>query len=195
MVQTSCFRPVSFLVFPMKSAFRSLFLGLALSGLAASATQASPAKDRQFFQKIEGAWSGPGEIVAGKYKGTKFNCNLQGMSGQARSGMTLDGVCRVGVFTEKIRATVEARGNAYAGTFMDGAKGNGLDVVGGNVVGGERVVLTLARAQLRGAMIARVKADDSMVVTVSVRVDGKMVPVMGMNLKRVDGLAVGSTKP
>lgn len=33
---------------------------------------------------------------------------------------------------------------------------------------------------------------ETMTVTVSVRVDKTMVPVIGMNLKRVDGTAVGS---
>ena len=34
--------------------------------------------------------------------------------------------------------------------------------------------------------------DDSMVVTISVRVDKQMIPVIGMNLKRLDSNAVGS---
>ncbi len=48
-------------------------------------------KDKQFFQTIEGQWSGPGEIVAGKYKGTKFVCNLAGSTPDESVGMTLDG--------------------------------------------------------------------------------------------------------
>ncbi len=38
-------------------------------------------------------------------------------------------------------------------------------------------------------MIARLSSDDAMTVTVSVRVEKQMVPVIGMNLKRVDGAA------
>ena len=30
----------------------------------------------KFFQSVEGKWVGPGEIVAGKYKGTKFTCSF-----------------------------------------------------------------------------------------------------------------------
>jgi hypothetical protein len=33
---------------------------------------------------------------------------------------------------------------------------------------------------------------NSMIVTVSVKVEDQMVPVIGMNLKRVDGVAVGA---
>ena len=41
-------------------------------------------------------------------------------------------------------------------------------------------------------MQARLPDDNSMVVTVSVRVEEEMVPVIGVNLKRVDGAAVGT---
>lgn len=184
----------------MKILSRSLGMAVAVScfaitmtsGVDAASARASN-RDGQFFDKIAGQWSGPGEIVAGKYKGTKFVCNLDGTSGESKPGMSLDGTCRVGVFSEKISASVERRGNnSYAGRFLDGAKGKGLDVVGGNVVGDNKMVLTLNRAQLNGAMIARMKGDDGMVVTVSVRVGGKMVPVLGMNLKRTDSAAVGA---
>ncbi len=60
--------------------------------------------------------------------------------------MTLDGSCRVGVFTQKM-ATVERQGHGYRGTFMDGG-GKGLDVVSGNV-DGRRVVLALNRSALK----------------------------------------------
>ena len=41
-------------------------------------------------------------------------------------------------------------------------------------------------------MQARLPDDNSMVMTVSVRVEEEMVPVIGVNLKRVDGVAVGT---
>ena len=39
-----------------------------VSGLPALAADGSEG-DRQFFRSVEGEWVGPGEIVAGKYKG------------------------------------------------------------------------------------------------------------------------------
>ncbi|ENT05568.1 hypothetical protein [Brucella sp. 63/311] len=111
-------------------------------------------KDKQFFQTIEGQWSGPGEIVAGKYKGTKFVCNL-------------------------------------AGTTPDDTVGMTLDVTSGSV-NGNKVVFGLNRKQLNGAMLARVSDPNTMNVTVSVRVEKELVPVIGMSLKRVDTIAVGS---
>lgn len=157
-----------------------------------STTAAGPSRDQQFFDRIEGQWTGPGEVIAGKYKGTKFVCSLAGAAPGAKLGMALDGTCRVGVFSQKISAAVQRQGRTYAGTFLDGAKGKGIDVIGGNVVNSEKIVLSLNRSQLNGAMIARLKGDDGMIVTITVRVDGKMVPVLGMNLKRVDNIAVGA---
>jgi len=180
----------------MKRAILSAILPLAASAaiLSGSGQPASGAeRDKAFFQSIKGDWVGPGEIVAGKYKGTKFVCTFVGTTPARELGMTLDGGCRVGVFTQKMFATISQGGAAgYKGTFMDGAGGAGLDIVSGNVIDGRKVVLAINRNELKGVMQARLPNDDSMVVTVSVRVDKTMVQVIGMNLKRVDATAVGA---
>jgi hypothetical protein len=174
-------------------AFLSAFVPVAV---AVSAMWSSPAaasdKDMRFFNRVEGQWTGPGEIVAGKYKGTRFTCNFTGATPAGKVGMSLDGGCRVGLFTQKMSANVVHQGRkGYRGTFMDGAVGEGLDVVGGNV-NSERVLLTLNRNQLNGAMLARLPDENTMHVTVSVKVDDEMVPVIGMNLKRTDQRTVGA---
>jgi hypothetical protein len=177
------------------------FLLALLPVMAIASTTASKAdairggteRDKKFFETVEGEWVGPGEIVAGKYKGTKFNCSFTGSTPAGKVGMTLDGGCRVGVFTQKMSATVEHSGNkGYRGMFLDGAAGKGLDIVAGNVVDAHKVVFSLNRNQLKGVMQARIPDDNTMTVTVSVRVDEQLVPVIGMNLKRVDGSAVGA---
>jgi hypothetical protein len=171
----------------------SVVLRLLGWGAVLCASPHSNERDKKFFQSIEGAWAGPGEIVAGKYKGTKFNCSFAGTTPVEKLGMTLDGGCRVGVFMQKMSAPVEHSGRAgYKGTFMDGAQGSGLDIISGNVVDGKKVVLAINRNQLKGVMQARLPDNDTMTVTVSVRVDKTMVPVIGMNLKRVDDTAVGA---
>jgi hypothetical protein len=149
-------------------------------------------RDAQFFQSVQGEWSGPGEVVAGKYKGTKFVCNFTGTASEGPAGMILDGGCRVGLFTQKMKAVVTRDGNGYSGRFNDGAAGKGLDVVSGNVVSSRKVVFGLNRKSLKGAMQARLPDDNSMVITVSVRVEKEMVPVIGVNLKRVDTTTVGT---
>jgi hypothetical protein len=148
-------------------------------------------KDAEFFQTIEGQWVGPGEIVAGKYKGTKFTCTLDGTTPEEKAGMTLDGSCRVGIFNQPMKATIVRSGNSYKGTFLDGSAGKGLDITGGNV-SGDRVVLAISRKQLTGAMQAKFTGDNAMNVTISVRLEDQLIPVVGMSLKRVDHTAVGS---
>jgi hypothetical protein len=161
----------------------ALPLGVAIAALPAlaGAVHASE-KDKRFFRSVEGEWSGPGEIVAGKYKGTRFTCNFKGATPDGKVGMSLDGGCRVGLFTQKMSATVEHGGRkGYRGTFMDGSRGR-------------KVTLTLNRNQLNGAMLAAMPDDDTMHVTVSVKVASQMVPVIGMNLKRIDSRTVGAIR-
>ncbi|MBX5161110.1 MULTISPECIES: hypothetical protein [unclassified Rhizobium] len=166
----------------------------ALSPVADVAPAATAAtRDKAFFDSVTGSWKGPGEIVAGKYKGTKFTCNLIGEpTGDSGAGIKLDGTCRVGVFKQPMTAVISQSGSTYKGKFLDGAAGKGLDVVSG-AVSEDTVVVGINRAKLNGAMIARVRDDKTMNVTVSVKVESQMIPVIGLTLTRqVDEMAVGS---
>ena len=164
-----------------------------LFAVATSPSHADEARDARFLKMIEGSWRGPGEIVAGKYKGTRFTCHLNGTNPNTGLGMGLKGDCRVGVFTQEMEATVVREGKTYKGEFLDGALGTGLDVVAGNITN-DRMVLTLNRKDLNGAMLARLASENQLNVTVSVRVGEELVPVIGMSLDRMDTLAVGSTE-
>lgn len=166
--------------------------------LAASST-VSPAQaaanDKAFFEQASGSWQGPGEIVAGKYKGTKFTCSLSGDTEPAAGqGIQLDGHCRVGVFKQPMSALITRSGGTYKGKFLDGAAGKGLDILSGNV-SGNKVVVAINRQKLNGALVARLQDDNTMNITISVKVEDRMVPVIGMSLNRkVDTMAVGSIK-
>lgn len=170
------------------------------TGLAAAAMAAMPVlapaqagnRDKTFFEGVQGQWTGPGEIVAGKYKGTKFTCTLAGSSHDNASGMTLDGSCRVGIFKQPMKAVIKSAGRTYKGQFLDGAQGKGLDIISGNVTG-QKIVVGITRAKLNGAMIARLQGKNTMTVTISVKVDNTMVPVIGMNLNReTEEISVGA---
>lgn len=164
---------------------RSLAAGLALLVLSgASALPAAAAdQDEAFFKSVFGRWTGPGEIVAGKYKGTKFVCDLSGAKLVKDVGMELEGTCRVGMFSQPMTATFVRGGSSYKGSFLDGSSGKGLDIVSGDV-DGNRIVVGLDRKQLKGAMIARLEEQDKLNITISVQVANELVPVIGMNLKR-----------
>lgn len=160
--------------------------GLALAaGLLASAPPAAAGGDEAFFRSVVGPWSGPGEIVAGKYKGTKFVCTFEGGVPDGAVGMRLDGSCRVGLFWQAMTAEVVRKGSRYSGSFLDGAKGKGLDIVSGRF-NGDRMIFGLDRKQLEGAMVARLDGPDTMNITISVRVAQDLVPVIGMSLSRAE---------
>ena len=171
-------------------------LAAAFSATSALAPAASAApRDKAFFKSVAGAWKGPGEIGAGKYKGTKFNCNLTGETvPDATAGIKLDGTCRVGVFKQPMSAVITQDGKSYTGRFLDGADGKGLDIISG-AVNGDKVVVGINRAQLNGAMVASLRDENTMNITISVKVEDQMIPVIGLTLDRdLDTIAVGSIR-
>lgn len=179
----------------MYSKFRVLTLSLAAAALLSAQPVLARDNDSVFFESVAGAWKGPGEIVAGKYKGTKFVCNLSGGEHDGKAvGITLDGSCRVGVFNQKMSAVITRKGKSYTGQFLDGSAGDGLDIVSGKITG-DRAVMGINRKTLNGAMIARLNDSETMNVTISVKVGEEMVPVIGMTLKRaVQKIATGALR-
>lgn len=154
-------------------------LALMLSTFASHA-----ANDRNFFSSVEGTWKGPGKIVAGKYKGTKFSCYFKGKPPTGKQlGIAMDGSCRVGVFNQKMNAVITKSGRSYKGQFLDGAEGKGLDVVSGKF-SKSRAVVGINRNKLNGAMVADFLDPNTMNVTISVKVGQSMIPVIGMTLSR-----------
>jgi hypothetical protein len=173
--------------------------GFAALGLVATSLMSASAyagtNDKVFFQNASGTWKGPGEIVAGKYKGTKFTCDLEGIPEDGSSvGIELKGTCRVGVFKQPMSALISQNGGTYKGQFLDGAAGKGLDITSGNV-SDDKIVVGILRKKLNGAMIARFADDKTLNVTISVKVEDQMIPVIGLKLNRqLDDVAVGSIK-
>ena len=73
-----------------------------------------------------------------------------------------------------------------------GSEGKGLDIVSGSV-NGDKVVMGINRNQLNGAMVASLRGNNKMNITISVKVEDQMVPVIGLSLDRdMDSIAVGS---
>ena len=167
----------------LRTLLTALFLALAASGLAHAGEQA-------FFSQVQGKWSGPGEIVAGKYKGTKFTCVFSGINPATKTGMEIDGYCRVGVFSQPMNAIIEKASGSYRGRFLDGEAGEGMDIIGGRY-SANKLVVNIKRKDLRGVLVASKDNADHMQMTISVRVDGRLVPVIGMRLDRMGSASEG----
>lgn len=167
----------------LRTLLTALFLALAASGFA-------HASDSAFFSQVQGKWSGPGEIVAGKYKGTKFTCVFDGVNPAAKTGMKIDGYCRVGVFSQPMNAIIEKASGSYRGKFLDGEAGEGMDIIGGRY-SANKLVVNIKRKDLRGVLVASKDNADHMQMTISVRVDGRLIPVIGMRLDRMGAAGQG----
>jgi len=147
------------------------------------------ATEAKFYSGIQGKWSGPGQIVAGKYKGTKFVCTFEGSNPKGKTGMNIDGSCRVGVFSQPMSAKIVKNGNSYSGAFLDGAKGDGMDVTGARYTR-NRVIAAIKRNSLDGTVVTNLENPNQMKITILVKHEGRDVPVIGMNLKRLTGSVV-----
>jgi hypothetical protein len=78
-------------------------------------------------------------------------------------------------------AKIYKSGGQYTGRFLDGEKGEGMDVTGGRFTT-SRLVVGIKRKQLDATMVARLDGSNKLNVTVSVKVQGQLVPVIGMQL-------------
>jgi hypothetical protein len=163
------------------------FLIAASALLGASLAVPAFASERSYFKSIQGQWSGPGSIVAGKYKGTQFTCNFTGTKPKFKTGMKIGGSCRVGVFSQPMSIEIVKKGRSYRGKFLDGAKGKGLDIVSGRLRG-KKLVVGINRKKLNGAMVANMSGRNQMRITISVKVQRKMIPVIGLTLHRKAGV-------
>src|SRR5215203_4726579 len=158
---------------------------LAVAVLASVPVAVAHASETEFYRTIQGRWVGPGEIVAGKYKGTKFTCDFNGVTPSDAKGMSIDGNCRVGVFNQPMNASVTKSGRGFTGKFLDGEAGEGMDIVGGRYTA-SKLVVDVKRKDLNGVMVAKLNGDDKLNITVMVKVDKQLIPVIGMSLDRVD---------
>ena len=160
------------------------------------AAHAGSASEAAFYTNVVGKWAGGGEIVAGKFKGTKFNCLFEGSSADSGAGIAIDGSCRVGVFSQPMSASFKRSGGRYTGKFLDGEAGEGMDIVGGRY-SASKLIVNIRRKDLNGVMVARHTDDDKLNISVSVRVDNRLIHVIGMMLDRrggVDNVVTSSVK-
>lgn len=161
---------------------RNLLLGVALAASSAASPMPAEASSR-YFKNVKGDWKGAGSIVAGKYKGTRFNCRLRGAD-RGGANLQIDGTCRIGLFTQKITANLSRRAGKYRGTFLDGAQGKGMDITSGRV-GDNKLTVAINSKGLTGAIVANLVSRNKMRVSISVRVSsGRYVPVVGLDLTK-----------
>ncbi|TNB46605.1 hypothetical protein FF124_16545 [Martelella lutilitoris] len=172
--------------------FSSAMIAAALVA-ALPANAAAESADSAFFRMVAGKWSGPGKIVEGKMKGTRFRCELDGLPIEGeKDGFKLDGKCRAGLFSHPMTAVFIREADGYRGRFLDGEDGDGLEVTGGSVENG-KAVIELRREDVEGALVTSLKGPEDLNITLLIKGGTRYVPVIGLSLKRqTDPLSVGS---
>lgn len=157
-------------------------LGTGLTAALLATSGVAHAGESSYFRNVQGSWAGSGKIVAGKYKNTRFTCRFEGTR-PGRVGMKIAGTCRVGLFSQRMSAVITKSGSSYRGTFLDGAKGKGMDIVSGRLRG-DKLVVGIKRKQLNGTMVANLKSRDKLHISINVRANSRLVPVIGLTLNR-----------
>ena len=164
---------------------------LAASVLAAPSARADDAAD--FFQKFSGEWLGTGQLLFGPQFGAKFHCELQGSPSSTHMIFDMRGKCWMGSISGPVRAQLRYNRdtNRFYGEFMDGAEGQGVDVVG--LRSGEGFTLRLSRGQTQGKLLADAVGSDQMKVLLSVRdkARNRDFPVVAMGFTRKSASALG----
>ena len=103
--------------------------------------------------------------------------------------MNVDGSCRVGVFSQPMNAFIVKHASSYSGQFLDGSKGEGMDVTGARYTK-DRIIASIKRKNLNGTVITNLENPNQMKITISVKHEGRTIPVIGINLKRLTGTVV-----
>jgi hypothetical protein len=165
---------------------RTAAFALAAALLASAAVPAAAEDGATFMQRFSGSWIGTGQLLFGPEPRAEFACELKGDPNANTFGMS--GQCRMGGFSAPITARIRYNNDThqYYGQFMDGAQGNGADIVGTQA--GEGFSMKLVRPDMQGRLTAETVGQDQMKVVIYYRdVRANLeTPVVAMGFTRKD---------
>ncbi|MGQ7792638.1 hypothetical protein ACUN0C_09535 [Faunimonas sp. B44] len=168
---------------------------LALAALVATAPAAMAAPDEAltFMQRFSGEWLGTGQLLIGPQVGTKFHCALAGDPSRTQMTLGMTGKCWMGSLSAPVYANIRYNEETarFYGAFMDGAAGNGVDLMGSQTDKG--VSLRLVRGPAQGSMVAEPIGDKQMKVVLSLydRKNDRHIPVAAMGFTRKEASEMG----
>lgn len=168
-----------------------LVLAVGLSGAVADQPAAGDDAAR-FMERFSGEWRGTGKLLIGPDTGTKFHCALNGDPSRTQLTFGMKGKCWMGRLSAPVFARLRYNGdnNRFYGDFMDGAEGDGVDIVAERK--GNGFSMWLSRGELQGELVASPAGKSKMTILISLidhRRDRK-IPVVAMGFARegADGL-------
>ncbi len=175
---------------------RAALLALSAALVLTASTLSARAEDAAaFMDRFSGQWIGSGQLLFGQPQ-AEFACELNGDSGGANSSFGMTGQCRMGGFSAPIFAKIRYNSDTrqYYGEFMDGAQGNGVDLVGQRA--GDGFSLRLVRGAMQGRLSAETVGHDQMKVVIYYRDPRSKTetPVVAMGFTRRE-VITGSITP
>lgn len=181
-------------------------LALALSAALAAVAAALPARADELMTRFSGDWVGTGQLLFGPQYGATFNCELKGNPSDSRVNFNLTGRCSMGGLSAPVAARLRYNTSTrqYYGEFLDGADGQGADIVGARA--GDAISLRLMRGRLQGRLTAETVNSDQMKVMLFYRdiENNRELPVVAMGFARrgtgnlpdyLPGFVTGSITP
>jgi len=170
----------------------------------ASTTSAEENDAAAFMEQFSGEWRGTGKLLVGPETGLKFHCALDGDPSRTELTFNMKGKCWSGRLSAQVYARLHfnAETNRFYGDFLDGAKGNGVDVIGERE--GSGFSLVLSRGMAQGELVAKPAGRNKMTITIllkdSTRTRSMPVAAMGFarkgekHLPAYDPMVTGSLK-
>lgn len=169
---------------------RVLCLAL-LAYLAAAPARADDAAE--FMTRFSGQWLGSGEFLIGSESGLQFHCELNGDPSRTLRTFGMTGRCWMGRLSAPVHAQLRynAETNQFYGQFLDGADGQGLDIVGARA--GEGFSMQLVRGPAQGRLTAEAVNSDQMRIMIYYRnrSRNRELPVVAMGFTRKEAGHIG----
>jgi hypothetical protein len=161
----------------------SLFAAALAAWMAASPARADDATE--IMARFSGEWLGTGQLLIGPQNGLQFHCALTG-DPHSRLGFGMTGRCWMGALSAPVYAALHynAETDRFYGEFMDGADGDGVDIVA--APSGEGVSMRLTRGSAQGRVTTEAVNRDQFKATLFYRDrrHGRDVPVVAMGFSR-----------
>jgi hypothetical protein len=172
----------------------SRVLPFALWGLLAFASGPAFADDAaDFMQRFSGEWLGTGKLLFGEESGLEFHCELKGDPSRTQLTFGMTGRCWMGNLSGAVNARLHynSETNQFYGAFLDGAEGDGLDVVAARA--GDGFSMRLIRGAAQGRLTAEAVNRDQLRVMMYYydRANDRELPVVAMGFTRSEAGAMG----
>ena len=172
--------------------FRVCALAALLATLPALPAQAGD--PYKVAERFSGEWLGTGQLLIGPQTGLKFHCELSGdPRGTKVMSFKMKGRCWMGAMSAPVFAELRynEETDRFYGEFMDGAKGDGVDIVADEAPDG--ISMRLSRGSVRGNLTAETVNHAQMRAVLSLVDSGskREFPVVAMGFARKEAAAMG----